>query len=52
MLAQRSDEIAAVNARWKKQTEKLEAELETLRKENIQLKAHFSSPQKESEKDV
>lgn len=52
LLAQRSDEIAAVNARWKNQTEKLEAELETLRKENLQLKASLSFSQKESEKDV
>lgn len=52
LLAQRSDEIAAVNARWKNQAEKLEAELETLRKENLQLKANLSFSQKESEKDV
>ena len=39
LLAQRSDEIAAVNARWKAQTEKLEAELSLLRKENQRLKA-------------
>ncbi|MBR4283878.1 MAG: hypothetical protein IKT48_04140, partial [Anaerotignum sp.] len=38
LLAQRSDEIAAVNARWKTHTEKLEQELEKLKTENIQLK--------------
>ena len=38
LLAQRSDEIAAVNARWKAQTEKLEKELTALRQENALLK--------------
>ena len=38
LLMQRSDEIAAVNARWKAQTEKLESELAMLRKENTLLK--------------
>ncbi|MBQ2925087.1 MAG: hypothetical protein IJE57_05870 [Anaerotignum sp.] len=33
LLAQRSDEITAVNARWKNHVEKLEAELALLRKE-------------------
>ena len=48
LLSLRSDEIAAVNARWKAQVEKLEAELIALKKENIQLKN--SVP--ENEKDV
>lgn len=39
LLAQRSDEVATVNARWKAQTEKLEAELAALRKENESLRA-------------
>lgn len=38
LLAQRSDEISAVNARWKAQTAKLEAELSALRAENERLK--------------
>ena len=38
LLTQRSDEIAAVNARWKSQTEKLEKELTALRQENALLK--------------
>jgi len=38
LLAQRSDEIVAVNARWKSQTEKLEKELTALRQENALLK--------------
>ncbi len=48
LLQQRSDEIAAVNARWKVQVEKLEAELAALRKENAQLKTRPA----ETEKDV
>lgn len=38
LLAQRSDEVAAVNARWKAQVEKMEAELAALRKENETLR--------------
>lgn len=38
LLSQRSEEIAAVNARWKAHTERLEQELYLLRKENAQLK--------------
>ena len=48
LLSQRSDEIAAVNARWKAQTEKLETELSLLRKENEKLKRKKA----ETEKDV
>ena len=39
LLSQRSDEVAAVNARWRAQVEKLEAELAALRKENEALRA-------------
>lgn len=52
LLAQRSDEIAAVNARWKAQTEKLEAELSALRKENAQLKKIAGSSPEKTEKSV
>lgn len=45
LLAQRSDEIAAVNARWKAHTEHLEQELYLLREENAQLK-HSLAAQK------
>ena len=38
LLEQRSDEIAAVNARWKTQLEKMEQELSALRMENAQLR--------------
>lgn len=38
LLTQRSDEMAAVNARWKAQVEKLEAKLVKLKEENAQLK--------------
>ena len=48
LLAQRIDEIASVNARWKNQTEKLEAEVTALRKENTLLKQKVI----ETEKDI
>lgn len=38
LLAQRSDEIASVNARWKAQVSRMESEISSLRKENEQLK--------------
>lgn len=38
LLAQRNEEISAVNARWKAQVEKLEQELRSLRVENEQLR--------------
>ncbi|NCC14862.1 MAG: hypothetical protein EOM28_00730 [Clostridia bacterium] len=38
LLAQRSDEIASVNARWKAQVSRLEADLAALRQENETLK--------------
>lgn len=38
LLSQRSDEIAAVNAQWKKKTEQLQKELTALRQENALLK--------------
>ncbi len=44
LLAQRSDEITAVNARWKAHMEKLEAELTALRQENEQLRAQKQAP--------
>ncbi|MGN0136571.1 hypothetical protein [Anaerotignum sp.] len=44
LLAQRSDEVAAVNARWKAQAEKLEAEVAALRKENETLRAKQNAP--------
>lgn len=52
LLTQRSDEIAAVNARWKAQLEKLETELEALQKENTQLKTKSVALSPETEKDV
>ena len=52
LLTQRSDEIAAVNARWKAQTEKLEAELSALRKENEQLRMQAAPVYAESEKEA
>ncbi|MDO4530711.1 MAG: hypothetical protein Q4C06_01910 [Bacillota bacterium] len=39
LLAQRSEELAAVNARWKAQTEKLETALSRLQQENDALRA-------------
>lgn len=48
LLAQRSDEIAAVNARWKAQTEKLESELALLRKENESLKRKTVETEKDA----
>lgn len=39
LLAQRSDEITTVNARWKAQLDKMEQELQSLRRENERLKA-------------
>lgn len=44
LLAQRSDEVAAVNARWKAQTERLEAELAALRQENERLRKNAALP--------
>ncbi|MBR6542607.1 MAG: hypothetical protein IKT73_05315, partial [Anaerotignum sp.] len=49
LLAQRSDEIAAVNARWKNQTEKLETELAALRKENEALKQTLTKTEESAE---
>ena len=49
LLAQRSDEIAAVNARWKAHTEKLEQELEKLNVENTQLKLNSSKTEKSTD---
>lgn len=46
ILAQRSDEIASVNARWKAQTEKLEKELTALRQENALLKLKSAETKK------
>ena len=48
LLAQRSDEIASVNARWKAQTEKLEKELTALRQENALLKLNAAKTEKEA----
>ena len=48
LLAQRSDEIAAVNAHWKAQTEKLETELTALRQENAQLKTKFAETEEDA----
>lgn len=49
LLAQRSDEIASINARWKTQVSNMETELASLRKENEQLKqaqtAHMAQMQ-------
>ena len=49
LLAQRSDEIAAVNARWKAHTEKLEQELEKLKAENIRLKQNSLQTEKSTD---
>ena len=38
LLAQRSEELSAVNARWKAQIQKLEQELQTLKQENQALR--------------
>ena len=46
---QRSDEIAAVNARWKTQLEKMEQELSALRMENAQLRQSSLPEQAEKE---
>lgn len=43
LLAQRSDEITEVNARWKTQISHLESELDTLRKENESLKQSLNA---------
>ena len=48
LLMQRSDEIAAVNAKWKAQTEKLESELAALRKENNLLKTQIDTNKKDT----
>lgn len=48
LLSQRSDEIAAVNARWKAKTEKLEKELTALRQENALIKLKMSETKKEA----
>ncbi|WP_458408306.1 bZIP transcription factor [Anaerotignum sp.] len=47
LLAQRSDEITAVNARWRNQTEKLERELTALRQENALLKLQSIKKEKD-----
>lgn len=39
LLAQRSDEITTVNARWKAQLDKMEQEMQSLRQENERLRA-------------
>ena len=49
LLEQRSDEIAAVNARWKTQLEKMEQELSALRMENAQLRQSSLPEQAEKE---
>lgn len=49
LLEQRSDEIAAINARWKAQLEKMEQELSALRRENAQLRQPSLSAQSEEE---
>lgn len=46
LLQQRSDEIAAVNARWKAQVEQLEAKLDALQKENTALKTKPETAEK------
>lgn len=46
LLQQRSDEIAAVNARWKAQVEQLEAKLDALQKENAALKTKPETAEK------
>ncbi len=43
LLAQRSDEITEVNARWKTQISRLESELDALRKENETLKQSLNA---------
>lgn len=48
LLAQRSDEVAAVNARWRVQTERLEQELASLRKENEALQQQLSAQTKDA----
>lgn len=48
LLAQRSDEVAAVNARWRIQTERLEQELASLRKENEALMQQLSAQTKDT----
>jgi len=50
LLAQRSDEITEVNARWKTQISRLEAELKTLRKENEKLKQSIHAAQVEKKR--
>lgn len=50
LLAQRSDEITEVNARWKAQISRLEAELETLRLENKNLKQTIHAAQLEKQR--
>lgn len=44
LLSQRSEEVAAVNARWKTQTERLEAELRALQQENERLRKNAALP--------
>ncbi len=39
LLAQRSDEITTVNARWKAQMDKMEQEIRSLRQENERLRS-------------
>ncbi|MBR4016031.1 MAG: hypothetical protein IKI88_07540 [Anaerotignum sp.] len=43
LLAQRSDEISTVNARWKAQMEQMENQMAALRRENEQLKTNQSN---------
>lgn len=50
LLAQRSDEITEVNARWKAQISRLEGELETLRQENKMLKQSIHAAQAEKQR--
>ncbi|WP_312046677.1 hypothetical protein [Anaerotignum sp.] len=50
LLAQRSDEITEVNARWKAQVSRLEAELETMRQENKNLKQAIHAAQAEKKR--
>lgn len=50
LLAQRSDEISTVNARWKTQLSNLEGELQRLKEENQQLKrAPISIPSEKTD---
>lgn len=44
LLSQRSEEVAAVNARWKAQAERLERELAALRQENERLRETVLPP--------